>query len=354
MSQCKPGVSMALNQRAELLLKELVERYIAEGAPVGSRTLARSSHAKVSPATVRNVMADLEEMGLVRSPHTSAGRVPTQAGYRLFVDSLLKVQPLELTLEQRLREELSHDRDPAEIVGHASSLVSQLTNLAGVVMVPRLEEEERFRQIDFVSLSDKRILVILVTRSGRVYNRVIEPDRTYSPSELVESANYFNDSFAGKTLPEVKNALLREISDDNEIMQRGVKLAAEIAQGMLDEDQGHEGLLVSGESNLMRAPDLEDVAKLRKVFDLFNTKRDLLDLLDRSMQAGGINIFIGKESGYEGLDECSVVTAPYAVDDQIVGTIGVIGPTRMAYDRIIPMVDITARLISGALRKRDH
>ncbi|MGW8247221.1 MAG: heat-inducible transcriptional repressor HrcA [Acidiferrobacterales bacterium] len=343
---------MALNPRSEYLLKTLIDRYIAEGTPVGSRTLAKHAEINVSPATIRNIMADLEELGLIKSPHTSAGRVPTQAGYRLFVDSLVKVRPLESSAEEALRVELERDSDPGELAARASGMISRITHLAGVVMVPRLEEENRFRQIEFLSLSEKRVLVILVTGSGQVLNSVIEVDHVYSPSELVQSSNYFNETYGGSTLQEVKNALLREIQADSETMQKGIRLAAKVAEQMFSDDR-EKGVVVSGEANLMDVPEMEDVRKLRKIFDIFSTKRDLLDLLDRSMKAGGVNIFIGNESGYEGLDDCSVVTAPYSVDDQIVGTIGVVGPTRMAYDRVIPVVDITARLISKVLATKE-
>jgi len=344
---------MALNARSEYLLKTLIDRYIAEGTPVGSRTLAKHAEINVSPATIRNIMADLEELGLIKSPHTSAGRIPTQAGYRVFVDSLVKVRPLESSAEEQLRVELQRDTDPGELAARASGMISRITHLAGVVMVPRLEEENRFRQIEFLSLSEKRILVILVTGSGQVLNRVIEVGHVYSPSELVQSSNYFNETYAGSTLQDVKNALLREIQADSETMQKGIKLAAMVAEQMFS-DEREKGVVVSGEANLMDVPEMEDVRKLRKVFDIFSTKRDLLDLLDRSMKAGGVNIFIGNESGYEGLDDCSVVTAPYSVDDQVVGTIGVVGPTRMAYDRVIPVVDITARLISKVLATKEN
>ena len=343
---------MALNARSEHLLKTLIDRYIADGTPVGSRTLAKHAEINVSPATIRNIMADLEEMGLIQSPHTSAGRIPTQAGYRMFVDSLVKFRPLESAAEEQLRVQLRRDTDPGELFARASGMISQITHLAGVVMVPRLDEENRFRQIEFLSLSEKRILVILVTGSGQVLNRVIEAEHVYSPSELVQSANYFNETYGGSTLQEVKNALLREIQSDSETMQKGIRLAAKVAEQMFS-DEREKGVVVSGEANLMDVPEMEDVRKLRKVFDIFSTKQDLLDLLDRSMKAGGVNIFIGKESGYEGLDDCSVVTAPYSVEDQIVGTIGVVGPTRMAYDRVIPVVDITARLISKVLTSQE-
>jgi len=344
---------MALSARAEQLLKTLIDRYISDGTPVGSRTLAKHADINVSPATIRNIMADLEELGLIKSPHTSAGRIPTQAGYRVFVDSLVKVRPVESAAQEMLRMEIGLDSDPGNLASRASSVISQITHLAGVVMVPRLDDENRFRQIEFLSLSEKRILVILVTGNGQVLNRVIEVDHVYSPAELVQSSNYFNQTYGGSTLQDVKNALLREIHDDSEFMQKGIKLAAKVAEQMFSDDR-EKGVVVSGEANLMDVPEMEDVKKLRKVFDIFSTKRDLLDLLDRSMKAGGVNIFIGNESGYEGLDDCSVVTAPYSVDDQVVGTIGVVGPTRMAYDRIIPVVDITARLISKVLATKDN
>lgn len=338
----------ALTNRAELLLKTLVESYIEEGKPLGSRTLARRAGLELSPATIRSVMADLEDMGLVISPHTSAGRIPTQAGYRLFVDSLLKVRPLELDEVERFENELNSSRDPMALIETASDLLSQVTHMTGVVRVPRRSDNTVFQQIEFISLSGARVLVILVTQDGQVNNRVIQPDRQYSPAELVEAGNYFNDTWSGTTLRKVKQVLMQEIEQDSETMQRVVRMATEMTRRVFSSDEGDD-FVVRGESNLLDVPELGDMRKLRQLFDAFSTKRDLLHLLDRSMFGGGINIFIGAESGYEALGDCSLVTATYKVDDKIVGTLGVIGPTRMPYNRVIPIVDVTARLVGHAL-----
>ncbi len=341
---------LAITTRAEILLRTLIERYIADGHPVGSRTLARQAGLVLSPATVRNVMVDLEEMGLVHSPHTSSGRVPTQLGYRMFVDSLLKVRSLTAAQLRKLEGELASIEDPQQLIGAASSMLSQITRLAAVVMVPRREGKPAFRQIDFVGLSANRVLVILVTEDGQVQNRVIHTDREYSPSELVQAGNYFSRTYAGLSLGEVKRALLSELQADSESMQRMMSVAVAMARKMLSEDSGDDDdLVVSGESNLMEIPELGDLHKLRKLFDAFTAKRDLLHLLDRSIRAGGIKIFIGSESGYDAFKDCSVVTAPYRTDKEVVGTLGVVGPTRMAYEQVIPIVDMTAKLLGVAL-----
>ncbi|HLQ27033.1 MAG TPA: heat-inducible transcriptional repressor HrcA [Acidiferrobacterales bacterium] len=340
---------MSLTPRAELLLKALIERYIAEGQPVGSRTLSKQTALDLSPATIRNIMADLEELGLIRAPHTSAGRVPTELGYRMFVDTLLKVQPLRASELHRIEGELAAEQDAPHIIETASSLLSQITKLAGVVTVPK-REQAAFRQLEFLSLSPSRVLAILVTQDGGVHNRVIHVDKPYSPAELVQAANFFNETYAGMTLTEVKRALLSAIQRDSEDMQRIMRAAVVLAHQMFaDEKDSGEDLVVRGESNLLEIPELGDVNKLRKLFDAFNTKRDLLHLLDQSMRVGGIQIFIGSESGYQPLQEFSVVASSYKVDGRIVGTLGVVGPTRMAYEQVISIVDVTARLLSGAL-----
>jgi len=339
-----------LTPRAEVLLKTLIERYIAEGQPVGSRTLARQAGLELSPATVRNIMADLEDLGLIRSPHTSAGRVPTQLGYRLFVDTLLKVKPLRGIDLRKLEGELAGlaDQDLQHAVESASHLLSQVTKLAGIVRVPK-REGATLRLLEFLNLSPGRVLAILVTQDGRVHNRMINTDKPYSPAELVQAANFFNDTYTGRPLNEVKQALLAEITKDSEDMQRIMRAAVEMAHQVFTHDRGSDELVVSGESNLFEVPELGDVGKLRRLFDAFNTKRDLLHLLDESMRAGGVQIFIGNESGYQALEECSIVAASYQVDGEIVGTLGVVGPTRMSYEHVIPIVDVTARLLSGAL-----
>ncbi len=340
---------MSLNPRAELLLKALIERYIADGEPVGSRTLARSVGLDLSPATIRNVMSDLEELGFVESPHTSAGRVPTELGYRFFVDTLLKVQPLAPGEVRRLREEFDPGHDPQQLMHTASQLLSEVSHLTGIVMVPRRDDQIAFRHLDFVRLADKRILAILVTQDAQVHNRILTTDHEYSASELEQAANYFNTRYAGVSVRDIKRGLLNEMKQASDDLSRIMQLAIRAAGEALEGESEGDDLFVRGEEKLMDIPDLGDIKKLRRLFEAFNTKRDLLHLLDRSLRAGGVKIFIGAESGYDVLSDCSVVTAPYSIDGQIVGTLGVIGPTRMAYDHVIPIVDITARLLSSAL-----
>jgi heat-inducible transcriptional repressor len=340
---------MVLNPRAEVLLKTLIERYIADGQPVGSRALARETRLDLSPATVRNVMSDLEELGMIRAPHTSAGRVPTEKGYRLFVDTLMKVQPLNAVEVNLLKGELKSDQDPQHLIEAASHVLSEVSHLAGLVLIPKREEHTLFRQVDFVPLTGHRVLVILVTQDGQVSNRVIATDREYSPSELTEAANCFNESHAGKSLIDVRLGLLADMQAMSEDVTRTMQLAVSMAHRAFEGEGAHDDLVVRGESNLMEFPEMGDVKRLRRLFDAFNTKRDLLNLLDRSLNAGGVKIFIGSESGFDAFADCSLVTAPYQVDGEIVGTLGVIGPTRMAYQQMIPIVDITAKLLSNAL-----
>ncbi len=340
---------MALNTRAEILLKTLVERYIADGQPVGSRTLVRESGLDLSPATARNVLSYLEEMGFIRAPHTSAGRVPTERGYRMFVDSLIRVRPLNRTEVSQIQGELCASHDPQRLIECASSLLSEVSHLTGIVTAPRRDDYVAFRQIDFVGLSGRRLIVILVTEDGQVQNRIVNLDRDYAASELEQAANYFNDTFAGVSFGEVKRRLVADMERDSGDLARIMQLALGMARRALSDDEPEAGLVVTGESHLMDVPDLGDMRKLRRLFDAFNTKRDLLHLLDRSVAAGGVKVFIGSETGYEALSDCSVVSAPYDVDGHVVGTLAVIGPTRMRYERVIPMVDITARLLSSAL-----
>lgn len=340
---------MTLNPRAETLLKALIERYIGDGQPVGSRTLAKELGNELSPATIRNAMADLEEMGLIRAPHTSAGRIPTALGYRVFVDTLLKIRPLDANEVRRLEGGLSAAPDSNQLMESASSLLSQITHMAGIVMIPR-QEQTAVRQIEFLQLSTNRVLAILVTRDGQVHNRIIATDRQYSPAELVEAANFFNEAYTGRPLTEVKQALLAAMQRDTDVMQRAMRNAMAMAHQMFtDSGEDQPGLVVSGESNLLEMPELGDVHKLRRLFDTFNTKRDLLHLLDQCLRGNGVQIFIGEESGYQALEECSVVAAPYQVDGRIVGMLGVVGPTRMPYEHVISIVDVTARLLGGAL-----
>ncbi|MAG00878.1 MAG: heat-inducible transcriptional repressor HrcA [Acidiferrobacteraceae bacterium] len=338
-----------LNQRTEFLFRALIQRYINDGNPVGSRVLARESGLEVSPATVRNIMADLEDMGLISSPHTSAGRMPTQKGYRFFIDSMLTVKKLRPEVIDEIEDEFSGDTDPTALVAKASSLLSRISHFAGVVVAPNADQA-RFRQLEFVSLSDQRVLVILVTTDGRVQNRVIHVDRDYSPSELVEAANYFNEMNSGNTLGVVRMQIINEMKSESDEMSRIMRVAMSMAREFFDEEQDHESdVVLSGEENLFDIPDFNEMKKLREIFDAFRAKSDLLTLLDQSMQAQGVHIFIGDESGYKALHDCSLVTASYQVEGERIGTLGVIGPTRMAYESVIPFVDVTARLLSSAL-----
>jgi len=338
----------ALNERAQLLLKTLVERYIADGQPVGSRALSKFSGLDLSPASIRNVMADLEEMGFIASPHTSAGRIPTARGYRVFVDTLLTVKPLASIEINQLEGQL-HAESTQKLVASASQLLSDLTHFAGMVMTPR--RSAGFRHIEFLKLSDTRILLILITPEGDVQNRILAGEKSYSPSELTEAANILNQNYAGLTFEEIRRRVREELKQLTADMTRLMSAALDAGSQAVSESS--EEVVISGESNLLDSQDLSsNMANLRKLFDLFDRKTGLLQLLDISNRAHGVQIFIGGESGVAPLDECSVITAPYEVDGQVVGTVGVIGPTRMAYERVIPIVDITAKLLSSMLTQR--
>ena len=339
-----------LNERAQHLLKVLVERYIRDGQPVGSRILARDSGLDLSSASVRNVMADLEDHGFVTSPHTSAGRVPTVKGYRFFVDMLLTVKPLRHRDLDELKRQIDQPiADPKALLQSASNAVSGLTRMAGVVSVPR-RDHAAIQHLEFLPLSDQRVLVVMVFSDAEVQNRIVRVERAFSASELQQASNFLNSQLAGRPLGEVRAKLLSELKADQQSMNRLMQQAIALAENALAApDQAEEDVFVAGQTNLMAFADLGDVNKLRGLFEAFNTKRDLLHLLDRCAAADGVQIFIGEESGYRVLDECSVVTAPYEVDDRVIGVLGVIGPTRMAYERVIPIVNITARLLSAAL-----
>jgi heat-inducible transcriptional repressor len=335
-----------LSDRAQNLLKILVERYIAEGTPVGSRALSRFSTLELSPATIRNVMADLEEMGFVSSPHTSAGRVPTPKGYRFFVDTLLTVRPMEEMERQQLEEQLTPD-DPHRVVTAASQILSDLTHFAGIVVSPR-RRGAVLRHVEFFGLSEKRVLLIIVASDGEVQNRVLVTDRNYAPSQLVEAANYINQNYAGIEFDQLRTKVRSELMDLHQdisgLMQQAIQTGSESLRGPAD------GVVISGGRNLLEVNELSgDMGRLRRLFDLFEQKTQLLEMLETSERAEGVKIFIGGESQLVPLDECSIVTAPYEVDGQVVGTVGVIGPTRMAYERVIPIVDVTAKLVSSAL-----
>jgi len=340
-----------ISERAQVMLRALIERYVRDGQPVGSRTLAREAGLELSPATIRNVMSDLEELGFVTSPHTSAGRVPTVQGYRFFVDTLLTVQPLDLKMFEQMRMQLESEREARELVESASGLLSGITQLAGVVTLPR-HQHALFKHVEFLPLTGNRVLAILVTGEGEVENRILTSEKHHSPAELQQASNYLNKLFAGKDLEEVRQTLLREMQETRSSMNNMMLTAMQMADQVL-EKQRSEDFVMAGQTNLMGFQELCDIDKLRRLFDAFQQKRDILHLLDQCVHGKGIQIFIGEESGYGMLDECSMVTAPYTVDGRILGVLGVIGPTRMAYDRVIPIVDATARLLGAALNQKE-
>jgi heat-inducible transcriptional repressor len=329
-----------LDDRAKLLLKALIERYIAEGQPVGSRTLSRASGLELSPATIRNVMADLEDLGLIVSPHTSAGRVPTARGYRLFVDTMLTARRDELANAPQLPPD-----QPQKVIAHAAQLLSNMSQFVGVVMAPR--RSSVFHHIEFLRLSDKRYLVIIVSPDGDVQNRVVFTAHDYTQSQLIEASNFLNANYAGMSIESVREKLKGEVDrlrgEIGELMQTAVQATSEAIR---EQDE----VVVSGERNLLAVSDFShDMNHLRRAFELFEQKTQLMRLLDISEQAAGVRIFIGGESQVVPIEELSIVSAPYNVDGQIVGTLGVIGPTRMPYDRMIQIVDITSKLVSNAL-----
>ncbi len=340
-----------LDDRARTLLKTLVERYIADGTPVGSRTLSRTSGLDLSPATIRNVMADLEELGLIASPHTSAGRIPTARGYRLFVDTMLTARPRDMAhaADMAGAHKQLHPDQPQRVIAQAASMLSSLSSFVGVITAPR--KASVFHHIEFLRLGDKRVLVILVAPDGDVQNRVIFTARDYTQSELVEATNFLNAHYAGLTIEEVRERLKNEIDalrgEIAALMQAAVQAGSEVLAESTD------NVVVSGERNLLTVQDFgNDMSSLRRLFDVFEQKTELMRLLDISSRAEGVRIYIGGESRVVPFEELSVVTAPYEVDGRIVGTLGVIGPTRMAYDRMIQIVDITSRLVGNALSNK--
>ena len=339
-----------ISERAQILLKALVERHIRDGQPVGSRTLREEAGLPVSAATIRNVMSDLEELGYLHSPHTSAGRVPTAAGYRLFVDTLLQVQPLERDAVSALRHELNPDKSATELVQSASSVLSSITAQAGLVTVPR-NEANQLRQVEFLPLSGDRVLVILVINEREVQNRIIHTKRVFSESELRDAAALVNQRFAGRPLNEVQQQILQEMQDARSQIDSYLQASLDLANKALQQEGDEDEYVMAGESRLLGGASPDEMSKLRELFDAFERKQDLLHLLERCSRAEGIQIYIGEEAGYEVFGDYSVVTAPYSDGLRTLGVLGVIGPTRMAYERVIPIVDVTARMLSSALAK---
>lgn len=344
-----------LSDRANALLRTLVESYIKDGQPVGSRALARGSGLKLSPATVRNVMVDLEEAGLIISPHTSAGRVPTAKGYRFFVDSMVSAEPMSIenTAVEALKRQLDTDQPMNDLMSSASSMLSGVTSMASVVMVPR-QSDKSLKHVEFVALGDDRVLAILVTSDEEVRNHVIHTPRKFSSAELQYISNYLNQTFVGQELPSMRDRIMSDMRQARDDMDRLMREATEMADQVLNatEQQSGEDYVISGQTNLMGYAELSNVDKLRQLFEAFNQKRDILHVLDQCLQNPGVQIFIGEESGYHPFDDMSVVTSTYERDGKILGVLGVIGPTRMEYNRVIPVVDITAKLLSSALNQR--
>ncbi|MBK6728863.1 MAG: heat-inducible transcriptional repressor HrcA [Xanthomonadales bacterium] len=337
-----------LDARARHLLRTLIAQYIRDGEPVGSRTLARQSGLDLSPATIRNVLSDLEEIGLIAAPHTSAGRIPTAQGYRLFVDSLLQLQAPRPDEMDALQREIPPGASTQDMLGRVSAVLSELTHFVGLVTVPK-REQFAFRQIDFVQLGPNRVLVILVFTDNEVQNRVLDLPRAYAPGELEQLANYLNQNFSGMALDEIRRRIVAEMEAARDSIDRVLRSAIDLASASF-QVESREAFVVSGQTNLMGLSELASVDRLRELFEAFNRKREIAKLLDGCIHAEGVRLFIGDESGYAPLGGCSVVTAPYGADGKMLGVIGVIGPTRMDYDRVIPVVQTTARILSGTLK----
>lgn len=341
---------MNFNERSELLFKKLMSMYLNDGKPVGSTALAKLPEVGVSSATVRNVMADLERMGLIHSPHTSAGRIPTDLGFRVFVDTILTVQPLNESVQQNIQQGFQLAQTQDELIGSASSILSSLTGMASLVMLPN-KEQEVLRHIDFVRLGEKRLLVVLVLNDNDVQNRIIELEEAVSESELLEVANYLNKHFVGHSLRDVKQKLVGQMDEIRLDMNQLMRTIMDAADRVIDSrTTTATPYFVSGKTNLLNYQELADTDKLKALFQSFEQHSDMLNLLDKSMQAKGVQVFIGTECGHEIYQNCSIVTTPYDVDGEVVGVLGVVGPSRMHYDHIVPRVDMTAKILSSLLK----
>ena len=336
-----------LNKKSQILLRALVEQYISGGQPVGSKTLAGASGVSASPATVRSIMSGLEELGYVRSPHTSAGRVPTSLGYRFFVDTLIRVDSIDIHDLANINQSLDPDLSPKELAESASGILSDFTRMAGLVTIPK-RDQVTLRHVDFLSLEGNRVLAILVLDDHEVQNRVIYTREAWSEEQLRQASGFINQNFTGELLGNVREKLLSSMQSDRESMNSLMQATLEVADQAFAGNQEAAGdFVVRGQENLLDTHQALD--DIRQLFEAISMKGEILHLLDRCMKSEGVHLFIGNESGYEVLDECSLVTSPYHVDGQLVGVLGVIGPTRMAYERVIPIVDATARLLGAAL-----
>ncbi len=350
---------LEFNEREQHILKLLVDHYISQGQPVGSRTLSRLPGIDISAASVRNVMGDLEQMGLLKSPHTSAGRIPTSKAFRVFVDTLLEVQPVDVNTVTSLRNALDPNLSDQNLVTVASNYLSGFTRMAGMVTVPR-RDEKPMQQVEFIPLSDKRVLVVLIINDKEVQNRIIHTERDYSKDNLDEFARMLNTEYLGRPLQEVRDMLRQDLQQTRSNMSQTMQLMIDVAGKIFGEDDDKDAddnaadsMVVAGETNLMSHADLHDVNKLRDLFEAFERKRDIYHLLEQCVSAQGVQIFIGRESGYDALGDCSLVTAPYELDGKVLGVLGVVGPKRMAYDHVIPVVDLTSKLLSAALNSQN-
>ena len=345
-SKAKP-----LSDRANLLMKFIADQYVQDGQPVGSRTLSKQLNGQLSAATIRNVMADLEDEGYITSPHTSAGRIPTAKGYRLFVDALLTAQPLTAGMVEQMALQLGNDRTSGGLIQSASNLLSGFTQLAGVVTIPK-NDQVVLRQIEFLPLNDDRILVIMVINESEVQNRVIQLPSKIDKGQLERAANFINQHYAGKSLSGLRSKIIDDLRDAKTSMDSVIASAMAVTEQLFGDDESDGDYVLHGETNLMGYADLNDMVEMRKLFEAFHQKRDMLYILDQCIRADGIQIFIGEESGYTGFSQCSLVTAPYKNADRTIGVLGVIGPTRMQYDKVVSMVDVTAKLLSAALNSK--
>lgn len=341
---------LILNERAAILLKQLVASYIDDGQPVGSRQLAEDAGLDISSATIRNVMSGLEKKGLVIAPHTSAGRIPTEQGLRLFVDSLLEVQSIDEKYISELQQQLNPDMNVSELVNHASQLVSEMTQMAGIVSVPK-QASVRLRHIEFLPLPEKRVLAIMVTNEKDVQNKILHLEREHSANELQLAANYLNQKFSGEDVQQIREQLLNDLDRSRQDVDNVMKTVIEVADKALSGNEIEQPeFIVQGEKNLVRYNNNTDREQLQHLFEIFDRKREMLGLFDRCVHEEGVKIFIGHEAGFEGFGDCSVITAPYSISGETIGVLGVIGPARMNYDRVIPVVDMTARLLGDALK----
>ena len=337
------------SHRARRILSAIVDKYIQEGIPIGSKSLSLADEIGLSPASIRNVMSDLEELGFIASPYTSSGRVPTSKGYRFFIDSLLKLQPVEANELERIKKRVNtHESNSRELAISVSNTLSAITKLAGIVTIPK-QQVTRLKEIDFIQLSEKRILAIIVMNETEVENRILQMKRDYSKDELQQASNYLNTHYKGRSLSYIKKHLINEMIETKESVNSLMSDLIDIADKVLDFDESEE-YIVAGQRRLMDFHELSDIKKLRQLFDAFREKQQLLELLDKSMSTDGIQIFIGEESGYQMFDNCTLITSPYMTEEGAIGVSGVIGPTRIAYQKVIPIVDITAKLLGKSLK----